>query len=84
MIEQHIDNGCDLYTRKLIHGIENPKGLSEYQMRYPGALPNEQFSRFDLIAIVSNEESNKSVRVNREHIVGEYAFGWLPLRRESA
>jgi hypothetical protein len=36
-----------------------------------------------LIAIVSHDESNKNVSVNREHIVGEYASGCLPSRRES-
>jgi hypothetical protein len=34
-----------------------------------------------LIAIVSHDDSNKNVRVNREHIVDEYAFGWLSSHR---
>jgi hypothetical protein len=83
VIEQHIDGGSDPRPRKLVDGIENPKGLCEHQVGYPSTLSYELFSRFDLVAIVSDDEANKNVRVNREHIVGEYAFEWLPSRRES-
>jgi hypothetical protein len=37
-----------------------------------------------LIGIASCDESNKDVRVNREHAVVEYAFGWPASRRGSA
>ncbi len=75
VIEQHINSGCDLHTRKIVDGIEHPKGLSQHQVGYPGPLSDELLSCFDLIAIVSCDETNKDVRVNREHTVAEYAFG---------
>ena len=72
--KQHVDSGCDPRTRELVNRIENPKGLRKYQVGYPGTAFDEPFGRIDLLDIVSHDESNENVRVNREHIAREYAF----------
>lgn len=55
----------------------------EHQVGDPSALSHELLSRLDLVAIVSDDESNKNVLVIREHIVGGNTFGWLASHRES-
>ena len=84
MIEQHLDGGCDLLARKLVHGVEDPKCLSQHEMGYPSALADELFSRANLTGIITRHEANKDVRVNREHAAGECAFGLRPSRQVRA
>jgi len=76
MVEHHFDSGRDLRTRKIVDGIEDPKSFGQNQVGYPGPFANKLFCCVGLIVIVSCDESIQGVRVNREHAVVEYAFGW--------
>jgi hypothetical protein len=76
VIQEHLNGDRNLLAGEFIYGVEYPERLGENEMRYPRALANISFGGTRLLRIITGNEPNEDVGVNREHADVEYAFEW--------
>jgi len=81
VIQKHLNSNRNLLAGELIDGIKNPERLGENQMGYPRAFANISFGGTCLLRIITGNEPNEDVGVNREHAAVGYVFEWPLLYR---
>ena len=66
VIEQHVDGGCDFLASQVVDRIENPKRFSQHEVGNPRALGDGQFRCPRLDGVISHDQANQDIGVNRE------------------
>jgi hypothetical protein len=75
VVQQHLERGGKVGGAELVDSSENPGGFGQRENGYPGAFLDEAVGRFGLPEIVSRNEPNQNISVNRAHDASGYAAG---------